>query len=60
MKIPLSLPTLLHTKIGISSTLEYIEETKIVTRKWYLGQEEDISEEGRIWEAIGSAGNVRD
>ena len=43
MKIPLSLPTLLHTKITISSTLEYIEETKIATRKWYLGQEEDIS-----------------
>lgn len=33
----LTLPLLLHTYKGVEATLEYIKETKICTRKWYLG-----------------------
>ena len=47
----LSLPLLLHTKIGIEKTLEFLQQTRICTRKWHLermveeGQEEESEEE---------------
>jgi hypothetical protein len=37
----LNLPLLLHTKKGIKETLEFLKETKIATRQWYLGQVEE-------------------
>lgn len=33
---------LLHTKKGIDTTIKFIEETKIATRKWYYEKEEEI------------------
>ncbi|KAJ8060682.1 hypothetical protein OCU04_010987 [Sclerotinia nivalis] len=47
---------LLHTKTGIIKTLEFIEETKIATRSWYLTrmqedvEQEDEGEEGELGE----------
>ena len=32
----LSLTTMLHTKTGIETTLEFLKETRIATRKWHL------------------------
>ena len=37
----LTLPLLLHTKKGIAATLTFLESTKLATRKWQLGQEEE-------------------
>jgi ribonuclease HI len=37
----LTLPLLLHTKKGIAATLCFLEGTKVATRKWHLGQEEE-------------------
>ena len=34
----LNLPLLLYTKLGIEGTLEFLRETKILTRRWFLGQ----------------------
>ncbi|KAI0993691.1 hypothetical protein K3495_g14493 [Podosphaera aphanis] len=41
----LTLPLLLHTNRGVSATLEFIKETKIATRRWYLGE----TEEDNFW-----------
>lgn len=43
----LTLPLLLHTKKGIAATLTFLESTKVATRKWHLGEEEE--EEEREW-----------
>ena len=32
----LTLPILLHTKIGIEAILVFLKETSIYTRKWHL------------------------
>ena len=32
----LSLTALLYTKTGIETTLEFLKETRIATRKWHL------------------------
>ena len=37
----ITLPLLLHTKKGIAATLCFLESTKVATRKWQLGQEEE-------------------
>ena len=36
----LTLPLLLHTKVGISNLLGFLKETSIVTRKWHIQREE--------------------
>lgn len=41
----LTLPLLLHSKRGIEATLHFLEETKMGTRKWYLGQLEEEEED---------------
>ena len=48
----LSLPLLMHTKIGIEKTLNFLKNTRVCTRKWHLErsqeaeqQEEDEEEE---------------
>ena len=41
----LTLPLLLHTKKGIAATLTFLESTKVATRKWQLGHEEEEEEE---------------
>ena len=38
LKCRLSLPLLLHTKIGIEKTLGFLKATGIATRKWHLGR----------------------
>ena len=46
-----SLQLLMHTKIGIEKTLEFLKNTRLCTRKWHLErsqeeeQEEDEEEE---------------
>ena len=50
--IRLSLKLLLHTKLGIEKTLEYIVATGVATRKWHevrieTGEEEEEEEERR-------------
>ena len=39
----LSLPMLLHTKLGIEKTLGFLKETRMATRRWHLerGEEEE-------------------
>ena len=32
------LPTLLTTKKGIENTIQYLQKTRIATRKWILGE----------------------
>jgi ribonuclease HI len=44
-RLRLSLPILLHTKQGIAATLSFIKRTKISTRRWYLGQEQEQEEQ---------------
>ena len=41
----LTLPLLLHSKQGIEKTLNFLERTRIGTRKWHLGQLEEEHEE---------------
>jgi len=41
----LNLPLLLHTKVGIESTLAFLKETKICTRTWHVQREEEREEE---------------
>ena len=36
----LTLPLLLHTKVGISNLLVFLKETSIATRKWYIEREQ--------------------
>lgn len=46
--IPLSLPTLLHTKLGIEKTMGFLKDTRIATRRWHLerrAEERNGSEE---------------
>jgi hypothetical protein len=39
---PLTLPLLLHTRRGIEATLAFISRTRVGTRKWYLGLDQDL------------------
>ena len=39
--VHLTLPLLLHTKMGIAATLAFISQTRVGTRKWHLGQVAD-------------------
>lgn len=41
----LTIKLLLHTQIGIVKTLEFLQETKILTRKWHLERVEREGEE---------------
>jgi hypothetical protein len=43
--IRLSLPLLLHTKIGIEKTLVFLKATGIATRKWHLERSREEEEE---------------
>lgn len=44
----LSLILLMHTKTGIEKTLDFLKETKLCTRKWYLERrEEDEQQDGQ-------------
>jgi hypothetical protein len=36
----LTLPLLLHTKVGIGNLLVFLKETSIATRKWYIDREQ--------------------
>jgi hypothetical protein len=46
MKGPrLSLPLLMHTKIGIEKTLEFLKNTRLCTRKWYLERSQETEQE---------------
>ena len=44
----LSLPMLLHTKLGIKKTLEFLRETRIATRRWHLERGEEKEEEVEV------------
>ena len=44
--IRLSLSLLLHTTTGIRKTLDFLEETRIVTRKWHLERKKEVREVG--------------
>ncbi len=55
-ELRLSLMLLMHTKIGIEKTLDFLKESRICTRMWYLErrqeeQQEEEEEEGSedIW-----------
>ena len=49
----LSLTTILHTKTGIETTLEFLKETRIATRKWHL--ERRLEELGdKLGDELGS------
>ena len=49
----LSLITMLHTKTGIETTLEFLKETRIATRKWHL--ERRLEELGnKLGDELGS------
>ena len=37
----LSLMTLMHTKTGIETTLDFLKETRIATRKWHLERRQE-------------------
>ena len=37
----LSLMTLMYTKTGIETTLDFLKETRIATRKWHLERRQD-------------------
>jgi hypothetical protein len=39
---PLTLPLLLHTQRGIEAALAFISRTRVGTRKWYLGLDQDL------------------
>ncbi|RDL32487.1 uncharacterized protein BP5553_08943 [Venustampulla echinocandica] len=39
--VRLTLPLLLHTKVGIAATINFLKETKIVTRRWHLERAEE-------------------
>jgi ribonuclease HI len=39
---PLTLPLLLHTRRRIEATLAFISRTRVGTRKWYLGLDQDL------------------
>ena len=48
----LSLELLLHSKLGIEKTLQFLKETGVGTRKWHLNRwpeegEEEVEEESR-------------
>ena len=48
--IKLSLSTLLHTKIGIETTLGFLRETRIATRRWRLERQTEEEEETEVEE----------
>jgi hypothetical protein len=43
--VRLSLPLLMHTKIGIEKTLEFLKNTRLSTRKWHLERRQEIEQE---------------
>jgi len=51
--IRLSLKLLLHTKLGIEKTLEYIVATGVATRKWHQERSEESEEEEEEGEERG-------
>ena len=42
----LNLRLLLHTTTGIEKTLNFLKETRVVTRKWHLERKEEVREVG--------------
>ena len=43
------LPTLLTTKKGIENTIQYLQKTRIATRKWILGEAGMPDEDAGGW-----------
>ena len=41
----LSLPLLMHTKIGIEKTLDFLKNTRLCTRKWQLERRQEEEQE---------------
>ena len=41
----LSLPLLMHTKIGIEKTLDFLKNTRLCTRKWHLERSQETEQE---------------
>ena len=41
----LSLPLLMHTKIGIEKTLDFLKNTRLCTRKWHLERSQEAEQE---------------
>ena len=41
----LSLPLLMHTKIGIEKTLDFLKKTRLCTRKWHLERSQEAEQE---------------
>ena len=41
----LSLPLLMHTKIGIEKTLDFLKNTRLYTRKWYLERSQETEQQ---------------
>jgi hypothetical protein len=41
----LSLPLLMHTKIGIEKTLDFLKKTRLCTRKWFLERRQEEEQE---------------
>lgn len=52
----LSLLLLMHTKIGIEKTLEFLKTTRLCTRKWYLERRQREGAEGGAGGGVGGAG----
>ena len=41
----LSLPFLMHTKIGIKKTLDFLKNARLCTRKWHLERSQEAEQE---------------
>ena len=46
------LPTLLTTKKDIENTIQYLQKTRIATRKWILGEAGMAEDDARGWEQL--------
>jgi hypothetical protein len=41
----LSLPLLMHTKIGIEKTINFLKNTRLCSRRWHLERSQEVEQE---------------